>query len=626
MDLIKKNKDKNSFNLDIKNIVNFNIQKINKSFLDSNLFNASSQKISKNNYKLLKANNEDFFDVQSLLNEESIGDIINFSLKKINSIIGTNNLNHFDVIRHDEYGEAFYVNITNINNDFEIEANQSQDLRFVFELYVKDYSYLNQYCDKIQINLMFDEINKIISGNFVFFKQAIEVNFEDFIKNVYRNYFIKNFIKEHFMENSLRSQVRLFEDLSINKQDDSIYLSSKFKNQFVSTIKSLDENNDLGVDHEEFFYAINILNMIILMIYEDLKAFFQSNKPISFLDFIQRKTNLSNVKTNAHAELDFLNLFNYVNSKYFFNHELDLQQEDVDNLEDALDLINEFYDLYQFEEKSLSDQILNFELSLSDKKLDKYETIVLLLMYPEIFGLDNKNYINTKFDQLLSSVSNFKISDQVDYQKKHDLVLCELNQNYECFINQNKDFLIIKSYFENLNLFEIYNWALIYENLYEAKYLSISNKFYKLKNTQPQIMRELLNELNQLKYYTIKQIYGLGNIEVVINKLLKYNDFNDTINQFIKTINRDDQMYGKSKERKYLLLGIITAFLFGLMDFLTTIFSILPVTQENVEVSIKNIPSLIVIGAGSLLATILLIILTISFFKRHSSRSNKTGH
>lgn len=99
------------------------------------------------------------------------------------------------------------------------------------------------------------------------------------------------------------------------------------------------------------------------MIYEDLKAFFQSNKPISFLDFIQRKTNLSNVRSNAHAELDFLNLFNYVNSKYFFNHELDLHQEEVENLEDALDLINEFYDLYQFEQRSLSDQILNFEIS-----------------------------------------------------------------------------------------------------------------------------------------------------------------------------------------------------------------------------------------------------------------------
>lgn len=77
------NKNKNSCNLDIKNIVNFNIQKITKSFFDSNLFNSSSQNISKKHYKTLKANNEEFFDVQSLLNEESIGDIINFSFKKI---------------------------------------------------------------------------------------------------------------------------------------------------------------------------------------------------------------------------------------------------------------------------------------------------------------------------------------------------------------------------------------------------------------------------------------------------------------------------------------------------------------------------------------------------------------
>ncbi|WP_027121888.1 MPN337 family protein [[Mycoplasma] imitans] len=615
MELIN-NKNENSCNLDIKNIVNFNIQKINKSFFDSNLFNSSSQKISKKNYKLLKANNEEFFDVQSLLNEESIGDIINFSLKKINSIIGTTNLNHFDVIRHDEYGEAVYLNISNINNDFEIEAKKSQDLRFVFEMYVEDYSYLKQYCDKIQINILFDESNRIISGNFVFFKQAVEVDLEQLIKHVYRNYFVKNFIKEHFMNNSLRNQVRLFEDLTINKEDKSIYLTSKFKSQFISTLHHIDEANNLHIDHEEFFYAINILNFIILMIYEDLKAFFQSKKPISFLDFIQRKTNLSNVKSNTHAELDFLNLFNYVNSKYFFNHDLDLHQEEVDNLEDALDLINEFYDLYQFEQRSLSDQILNFEISLTDHKLENYNKIILLLMYPELFGLDNVEYVNSKFDQLLESFTNFHIYDNIDYQKKHDAVLCELNPNYECFINSNKDFLIIKSNFESLNLFEIYNWALIYENLYEAKYISISNKFYKLKNTQPQIMRVLLNQLDQLKYYTAKKIYGLGHIEIVISKLLKYNDFDNTINQFIKTINRDDQMYGKSKERKYLILGIISAFLFGVMDFLTTIFSILPVTQDDLSISGKNIPSLVVISTGTLLASILLIILTVSYFKK----------
>ncbi|QZX49464.1 MPN337 family protein [Mycoplasma sp. E35C] len=623
MDLMKFNGEK-KFVFDIKNIVNFNIQQINKTFLDSNLFNESSSKISKNNYKLLKANNEDFFDVQSLLNEESIGDIVNFSLKKINSIIGTNALNHFDVIRHDEYGEPFFVNITHINNDFEIEANQSQDLRFVFELYVKDYSYLNQYCDKIQINLMFDEINKIISGNFVFFKQSSEVDFNNFLKQVYRNFFAKNFLKEHLANNSLRSQIRLFEDLAINKQDNSFYLSSKLKNQFVKSLKNLDENNELNIDHEEFFYSINILNFIILMIYEDLKAFFQSNKPVSFLDFIQRKTNLSNVKSNAYAELDFLNLFNYINSKYFFNHELNIQQEEVESLEDALDLINEFYELYEFEEKSLSDQILNFEILLKDKHLDNYQIIVLMLMYPEIFGLDTKNYMNTSLEVLYKTCEQFNVNDQSDYQKKHDAVLCELNQNYECFINPNKDFLIIKSFFENLNLFEIYNWALIYDHLYESKYLSISNAFYQQKNDQPQIMRELLNELNQLKYYTLKQIYGLGNIEIVLNKLMQYNDFDNTINQFIKTINRDDQMYGKSKERRYLLLGIITAFLFGLMDFLTTIFSILPVKQEDAEISSKNIASIIVIAAGSFLATVLLIILTINVFKRHfKNKKNK---
>lgn len=157
---------------------------------------------------------------------------------------------------------------------------------------------------------------------------------------------------------------------------------------------------------------------------------------------------------------------------------------------------------------------------------------------------------------------------------------------------------------------------MIYENLYEAKYISISNKFYKLKNTQPQIMRVLLNQLDQLKYYTAKKIYGLGHIEIVISKLLKYNDFDNTINQFIKTINRDDQMYGKSKERKYLILGIISAFLFGVMDFLTTIFSILPVTQDDLSISGKNIPSLVVISTGTLLASILLIILTVSYFKK----------
>lgn len=614
------NKNKNSCNLDIKNIVNFNIQKITKSFFDSNLFNSSSQNISKKHYKTLKANNEEFFDVQSLLNEESIGDIINFSFKKINSIIGATNLNHFDVIRHDEYGEAVYVNISNINSDFEIQAKKSQDLRFVFEVYVKDYSYLKQYCDKIQINILFDETNRIISGNFVFFKQAVEVDLEQLIKHVYRNYFVKNFIKEHFMNNSLKNQVRLFEDLTINKQDKSIYLSSKFKTQFISTLDHVDEVNNLQIDREEFFYAVNILNFIILMIYEDLKAFFQSNKPISFLDFIQRKTNLSNVRSNAHAELDFLNLFNYVNSKYFFNHELDLHQEEVENLEDALDLINEFYDLYQFEQRSLSDQILNFEISWSDQEWDDNNKVILLLMYPELFGLDSVDYVNSKYDQLVESFINFKISDTVDYQKKHDAVLCELNPNYECFINANKDFLIMKSNFESLNLFEIYNWALIYENLYEAKYINISNKFYKLKNSQPQIMRVLLNQLNQLKYYTAKKIYGLGHIEVVIRKLLKYNDFENTINQFIKTINRDDQMYGKSKERKYLILGIISAFLFGIMDFLTTIFSILPVTQDNIQVSIQKVPSLIVIGAGSLLASILLIILTVTYFKKRRKK------
>lgn len=637
--------------LKIRNIYPFYISNPNSIFFSTNIRKYKNNLI----YKKMISNFSEKDEVEKILEIEKINyhntiqKIIDNTLKKINLIIGSKNVSIFLPKKNYEASEAIFAVDKDKVNDLKILGDKTADKRYIFGIDINPESYLGKYVSEIQINFYFDEKNKMISGAASLNwsdKESDEENFSKIIEKVFTNRMCRFFLENEFKKISIAGILNLFDDLKIDNKDE-IYLNCKIKKNWDNYFNKKLLNNKEPKSQKEMddlFNSMFISKMLILIIYEDLKSYFTSKNPEIFLSSINKNNEFENKKESINSNNDFINLFKFVKSRYVFYTELDF--EEIETADEAYDLIKNisrleeqsyWYSIPSYEITRNSDVpffIENEDIFLENKD---FKLFFLFTMYPQLFGTE---ITNTNFSTLSEIISLFEKIDFKDTEIEKDLInksnslVCERNYDYITFINPSLSFLIIKNdnplseqYKLNKNenwikdpnfkLFNNYLWAIIYNQSKLWKLISIEQLAKFNKEKAPGKLRNYLYEVNALQFDWYDEFYGLFEIKKIIQKINSYSNFTDSLALFNKKLNRDDQRYGKSKERHYLSFGVSTAAIFGILDFFTCIFTIITVQNQNIygdpsqgiSGSIHDPRNMSIIGIGAVLAFILLTIL-----------------
>lgn len=637
--------------LKIRNIYPFYISNPNSIFFSTNIRKYKNNLI----YKKMISNFSEKDEVEKILEIEKINyhntiqKIIDNTLKKINLIIGSKNVSIFLPKKNYEASEAIFAVDKDKVNDLKILGDKTADKRYIFGIDINPESYLGNYVSEIQINFYFDEKNKMISGAASLNwsnREFNEENFSKIIEKVFTNRMCRFFLENEFKKISIAGILNLFDDLKIDNKDE-IYLNCKIKKNWDNYFnKKLLNNKEIKSQKEmdDLFNSMFISKMLILIIYEDLKSYFTSKNPEIFLSSINKNNEFENKKESINSNSDFINLFKFVKSRYVFYTELDF--EEIETADEAYDLIK---NISRLEEQSYWYSIPSYEITRNsdmpffieneDIFLDNkdFKLFFLFTMYPQLFGTE---ITNTNFSTLNEIISLFEKIDFKDTEIEKDLInksnslVCERNYDYITFINPSLSFLIIKndnplseqyklnkneSWIKdpNFKLFNNYLWAIIYNQSKLWKLISIEQLAKFNKEKAPGKLRNYLYEVNALQFDWYDEFYGLFEIKKIIQKINSYSNFTDSLALFNKKLNRDDQRYGKSKERHYLSFGVSTAAIFGILDFFTCIFTIITVQNQNIygdpsqgiSGSIHDPRNMSIIGIGAVLAFILLTIL-----------------
>ena len=148
----------------------FYIKNVNEKFFSEIANNKNPQFINK---ILPKIENE--FDaedleairtIESLRKPEKIQRMINFALKKIDAIAGTNEHGLFQQIGTDEFRQPLFIREKGSFSDLEIVGDVHEDRRFSYSINIEPESYLFDSVEQIQMAFYLDHETNRISGGF----------------------------------------------------------------------------------------------------------------------------------------------------------------------------------------------------------------------------------------------------------------------------------------------------------------------------------------------------------------------------------------------------------------------------------------------------------------------------
>lgn len=666
-------------NLKLRNIYPFHISEVNKIFFETDIDLQNNQFLYKKFISELPKNNNfnnknvaNFLNLERINQYETFQKIINCLIKKINSIIGSKDVSLFFSNVRDETGDLIYVTNGELLVDLKVIGDKLAKQRFIFKIQINPKCYLYEYVKEIYIIFYFDKKNKMISGaislEWGLNSELNETTKHIFVDKIFLNNLCRYFLEKEFKKISMINLIELFEDMRLVKDISNIsfvsklknnwndYVSKKFIDEPTNKINSIEFKNDL-------FNSIFIVKTIMLIIYEELKSYFQTSNPLFYLSKINEKNDISNVKEINNSNRDLINLIMFVRNKYLniLNSEIEIDIEEIETVNQALEFI---LDCKNFEQQSFWNPIPSYEIICNSDfpyvdEDDNFflennilKMFYLITMHPHLFGMEisNTNFSSIgEVKKLLFDIdlNDIEIKKYIDNESK--LILCEKNYDYVTFINSSLAFLIIKNnnpienitydnyddielkenkiYFEdpNFQLVHKYFWAIIYCQSRVWKLIEFKKQVNREKNEKPWKLRNYIYQMNNLQIDSYDQFYGLPDIKKIIEKIDDQINLKVSINQFIEELHHDDKRYGKTKERDYLGIGVIGASIFGILDFFTCIFTIITVTTDILEESIKDYRNIIVISIGSILALILLIILIYVVITRikHSWRFKK---
>ncbi|WP_162150909.1 MPN337 family protein, partial [Mycoplasmoides pirum] len=637
--------------LKIRNTYSFYISNLNQIFFDLNSYKY------KNNlfYKRLisdlkkdqkKINIDELLNIEKISHHETFQNLLNKIVVKINSLLGDKDNPAFVFEQRNEWGVPIYVTEEKDYSDLKILGDKSSQKRYMFQININPNSYLFSYVDQIQIFFCIDDKNKIVSGAFSL-NQGINSELtnskETLSEKIFLNNLYRYFLENEFKKISIGGLLELFEDLKFIKNNSKLSYESKLKNNWKDYISKkflndLTYNIDSKFYKDDLFNSIFIFQAIILVIYDEIKSYFTNPKPEILLKKFNAYNEINNIKENSNSDRDLMNMIVFLKNKHSYFPEIN-----IDEVETANELFEAILDYSKFEDHSLWHSIPSYEIirnsdipfinENSDIFLnnDELKLFFLLTMYSNLFGMEITNTNFSSFNEVIKLASSINFNDsEIDENLKIQVkdIICEKNYDYITFINSSLSSLIIKnnnpindktSYDidflqdPNFNLSNNYLWATTYIQSRIWKSVTIDKLLDKVKNKEPWKLRNLIYEMNNLQIDSYDNFYGLP-IKSIVQTMEQKLNLKDSISLLIKKLNRDDQRFGKNKERNYLSVGVLVATIFGVLDFFTTVFSILTVSNSTISESLKDPINISIITIGSIFAFVLLGIIILAIF------------
>lgn len=656
--------------LKIKNIVPFYITDVNDKFFTSLKNHPSKTFVNKVLPKIQKHLEEDelqkFYEIDNLTKIEKIKLMLNMALKKIAYKTGATDADFFAIQEKDKFNQPLYIREISNYGDIQLVGNQYDDRRYNFSIEINEDSYMNQYVEEIQLSFNLDSDNKILSGGFSINSKQINketISFEETINQIYLNSLIRHFITKQLYPMTLDNIldiVQLYEKTSKKKTQKTITKqinrqNLSFKNVNVTDLQqnwidfinrkylNFKETNETQRHYYEndLFFSMLIICIINLSMYEELKRYFTNENPEIILSILEEPTEIKSNESQT-PDIDFIEISKYLRTTYF--NEQSSKKAKLKNIKTAQDFFDTINEHAYYENYSIGKQVLSCEIMREDNepfisevdlfnKDEELKLIYMLIIHPELFGLDENtgNFIEYKqlLNVLLKNTLSKKLSESLKIKVEDST--CEVNYNYITFLSDNYSIFLVKNdtyLFENntkinkrSNLFANYFWATIYAQSRNWMRLDIEYEFNnpnieKTKN----YYRHKLKILENLKFSWYDAFYGMPQIKGIVLKINELNKIQDSIESLIEKMRSTDQLNKKDQERKNIVLAYIAASIIGFINFFGMVFTILTVT--DVEKGLTPI-NLSVISVGSILAFILLIIL-VTFFIRILVSKSKT--
>lgn len=603
------------------------------------------------------------YESYNLTTPSSIQKILNHSINKISIIASNFDNDIFFSKSTDKQNNKIFIDEKKDVNDFNIIGSIDSSKRYNYSLNLNKDSYLFKLVEQLQFSFYLDEKGQMLSGAVSFNwgkMSSLSFDFTQGYEKAYLLHLLKVFIQDELKYLSLNNLIDLIDENFLNekmshtasksKKHDSRKTNHKFnfyvlKNNWTTFInkkflcfQKFNKSELLYYENELFFSLLTLLTISLVM-YEDLKIYFRSKTPELILSLIEKENiSLSNIDNGTlSTEELFFNLINFV-KKTYFNFEK-IKVTEIKSADDAIKALIKFNNI---EKESFAHPIISYELIRNDESpflyqkeeifLNnvKFKILFLLILDPELFGLNESKYNLIEYDEYEELLNALKHSDNLDevIKKTIDRCSCEWNFDYVSFINESLSFLLIKNnninlikeknfivdydYGANKKLFNNYLWAQIFTQTRIWKIKFLEEKLYEHNNSHPFLLKKYLNELEALYFDWNDTFYGIPEIIIIIKKINSITHLKETITTLSSKFNSANQIYGKSKERKYLGLALMTASLFGFADFFTMIFTVLAVQDASAGV---NPTSIAFISFGTLLTFFIFIILFVTIFK-----------
>ncbi|MEG1353799.1 MAG: hypothetical protein RSC65_02405 [Malacoplasma sp.] len=609
------------------------------------------------------------YESYNLTTPSSIQKILNHSINKISMVTSNLDDDIFYSKSTDKFNNKIYVDEKNDVNDFNIIGNIDSTRRYNYSLNLRKEGRLFRLVEQIQFSFYLDEKSHMMSGavSFNWGKlSSLSFDFAQGHQKTYLMHLLRVFIKDELKYLSLNNIIDLIDENSFNEKNistnnrnknvDTKKANSKFnfsslKSNWIKFINSKFlcfkkfSKSEITYFENELFFSILTLLTISLIVYEDLKIYFRSQTPELILSLIEKeKINIEKKNPNASSSEElFLNLIGFVKDIYFNSEKIKINE--IKSAEDAIKALIKFNNI---EKESFALPIISYELIRNDQSPFLYQRediflnntqfkiLFLSILDPELFGLNDSQYNLIEYDEYEELINSLRVNSDLNEIIKKTIYKysCEWNFDYVSFINESLSFLLIKNnninlaknndsiidydYGVNKKIFNNYLWAQIFTQtrIWKIKYLE--EKLYEYKNSQPFLLRKYLRKLDALYFDWNDTFYGIPGIIIIIKKINSITNLKNTITTLSSKFNLADEIYGKSKERRYLGLALMTASLFGFADFFSMIFTVL--TVPDASLGINNI-SIIFISLGTILTMFIFMILFVTIFKMVSEKT-----
>lgn len=617
----------------IKNFFPFYLDKINKKFFNQN---------QKNQLFCFYNNKQEkktpLFAKQNILSHKTIAYLLNRTLQQINHTQNSfflNNPNKGFVFINQQKEEL--SNITNL---------QTHN-RYFYYLNINPDCYLFQIFQKIEIAFYIDKKNQRITGGFSLDNsvQKLVKEFDLISKKIYFNALLINFFTKELFPISLNNLLSIldlyaWEDITIVKQKKKwatkkpLMLLYEKWNSFCKAKIDCDKWVWHQKDFTHYFYAFLNTIVLCLILYEELKNYFNNKNPENYC----QNNTLTKTQSipNSSCKQDFYTLIAFVKKNYFYFGKEESKtwkkQTTTDVIESLVkfDLIENaaFGHFNTYFEFTRHDNIPFFDEDDDFLKSDKLKLLFLLIFKSEILGINISTYDFLEYEHFAMNLNKFVCDANYDLliSQMIDSYICEWNYDYASFIKDDFTTLIIKNNNDELpqeSLYDNYMWTFIFCTTLIWKLKKTEQNLQIYKNTKPWILRGLIQKIDYLRIDWYASFYELYEIKQIIKKVNEFYDFNHLIEILKKKIIRYDKIYGKNKERKNIVITFFSAGVFGLIDFFTMIYSVLTVQERNIRLTTSQI---IIISIATVFIVLLIAIFTYNMVKIFHNKKQETKY